>query len=181
MRTHAWIPFVAVALAAAGCETIDRLEQATELAELSAYYAMLGTELNRVETQEWPPTLDALTQAASNPGQRPSALARADQTIQSVERVVEAHRPDDPDQHAGYQAARRMVQTRREGLAALRGTWEGTTDPVASANAVVTFGNVWMTAQQQFMAAVGGQSQQVFGPAAEQARQGAQRQAEQTR
>ncbi|RLB57469.1 MAG: hypothetical protein DRJ42_00030 [Deltaproteobacteria bacterium] len=155
-----------------GCDIPTELfGQASDMAEFSVYYAELGTALNAAE-QGWPPVLDALIDAATEPGQRPAALAAADALVGDIETVIEARRPDDAESHAGYQAARRMVQERRAAIAQLRTSWQTVTDPFESVEPVTTFGNQWMAAQQQFMAAAGGHSQEVFGPAAQQAAEG---------
>jgi len=156
----------------AGCDgPADLIGQAADMAEFSAYYAELGTALEAAE-QGWPPVLDRLTDSVSDPAQREPALAAANALVDQIEAVVEARRPDDADTHVGYQAARRMVQQRRAAIAQLRTSWQSITDPFEAAAPLVTLGNQWMAAQQQFMAAAGGHSQEVFGPAAQQAAEG---------
>jgi len=154
------------------CDALDQVSQAGEMAEVSVYYAQLGTQLNQVEEQGFPPVMEALTDAVGDPSQRESALTTADALVTRIDGVVEANRPDNADTHPGYQAAHRMVEMRRQAVADLRQSWQGAQGPEASADGIIAFSSAWMAAQQQFMLAVGGHSQQVFGPAAQRAAEG---------
>jgi len=175
MRRWWWfaqVTLMASMLSFTACDAIEQVSQAGEMAQVSVYYAQLGTQLNQVEEQGFPPVMSALTDAVSEPSQREAALASADELVTRIDAVVEANRPADADTHPGYQAAHAMVEMRRQSVAALRQSWQGTQDPVASADGIIAFSNSWMAAQQQFMSAVGGHSQQVFGPAAQRAAEG---------
>jgi len=143
------------------------------MGQVSVYYAQLGTQLNQVEEQGFPPVMSALTDAVSDPSLRESALGAADALVDRIDGVVEANRPDNADTHPGYQAAHRMVEARRQAVAHLRQSWQGADSPESAADGIVTFSTEWMEAQQAFMLAVGGHSQQVFGPAAQRAAEGA--------
>lgn len=160
-------------LALAGCDAIDQVTQAGEMAEVSVYYAQLGTQLSQVENEGFPPVMQQLTDAVSDVSKRESAIAAADALVERIDSVVESSRPDDAESHPGYQAARQMVQTRRQAVAQLRQSFSATADTTAAADGLVAFSTTWMNAQQQFMSTVGTHSQQVFGPAAQRAAQGA--------
>lgn len=156
------------ALGLLGCDALEQYGEASEMAQASVYYARLGTELNSVEQQGFPIVMEQLSAAVSNPSQRAPAVAAADAFVARIESVVERHRPDDPN-HPGYQAARRMVEARRQAVQQLRQNFEAAPDVEAATHALLGFSSAWMSAQQQFMAAVGGHSQQIFGPAAQRA------------
>jgi hypothetical protein len=173
MRVAKWLGvFLFMWPGLVACDALDQISQAGEMAEVSVYYAQLGTQLNQVEEQGFPPVMQSLTDAVGDPSQREVALSAAEALVTRIDGVVEANRPENADTHPGYQAAHRMVEMRRQAVTDLRQSWQGARGPEASADGIIAFSSAWMAAQQQFMLAVGGHSQQVFGPAAQRAAEG---------
>ena len=162
---------VAVALLA-GTAACDQFSRARDLAEFSAYYAAMGTDLDQAE-RGFTEVVPRLSDAVRDPALRDGALTAADQLVDRVEEVVERHRPDDPEGHRGYQAAREMVRIRRQAVVDLRTQWASANDLPQGINAVTSFSNQWMAGRNHFMAVVGQESQRVFGAAAEEAHRGA--------
>jgi len=169
MRAIAVLLFACCFIGITGC---DKLKQAGDLAEFTAYYTTLGMEMDQVE-QQWNTVLPQLTDAAQNPEQRAAAITAAEAMVANLDRVVTSKAPSDPSTHRGHQAAVRMVQRRTQAIAQLEQAWEGVEDPFEASQAVVTMSNEWMAARNDFMAAAGQDSQAVFGAAAQQAQEGA--------
>ncbi len=162
---------LAACLGLIACDAFDKVPEAREMAQASMYYAQLGVQLNQVESQ-FAPVVQQLSEAVADASKREAAVAAADALVSRIEGVVEANRPAEGDAHPGYQAAKRMVEMRRQAVAQLRQSFGPNADTVAATNALTAFSSAWMNAQQQFMASVGGHSQQIFGPAAQRAFEG---------
>jgi hypothetical protein len=160
---------VAMSVVSIGC---DKFSQASEAAEFSIYYATLGTQLGQLD-QQFPAVNTQLVVAVSDAAQREAALAAASNLCDQYDRLIQASAPSNPNAHRGHQGAVRMVERRRAAIAQLRTQWNGTGDPSEAGGHLTAFGNEWMNAAFDFMNAVGQDSQQTLGAAAQAAQAGA--------
>lgn len=151
MRICSTNALLALALVLTGCGDCAPAGQV----QTTVYYAQLGVQLNQVEEQGFPPVMSALTDAVADPALREASLGAADSLVDRIDAVVEASRPANAPTHAGYQAARRMVEARRRAVADLRQGWQGADGPETATDGIIAFSSAWMRAQQQFMSAVG--------------------------